>query len=203
MQIKKYIIFIIMFCVFFYSASIVKADEQYPCRANLAQLINKIYNGGSLYDLTSTEKNNLNQLTSCKCIDGIKEVNSAYCKKAQDRIATGYNSEEIKDIGVVSSTFTMNNNTTKNDAAYNYSLAQLLALVKSILNVFIGITLFILGFSFLYNVSQLGLHSSSPQKRELTLNNLGGIFATAIYVGCIPVILQFVTSLISALSKTA
>jgi hypothetical protein len=88
-----------------------------------------------------------------------------------------------------------------NTTVYGEKMQGLISLIKNIINTAIGIIIFILGFGFVYNMINLGAASNNPQRRQEVIGKIGDIFATAMFIGMIPLITSICLSIVGSLNR--
>lgn len=82
------------------------------------------------------------------------------------------------------------------ETVYHQKMTELLGTVDDVINIAVGIIIFMLAGGFLWNLTQMGIHSSNPQQREIALSRLGDVFTTALFLGSIPMIYKIVVTLL-------
>lgn len=180
---KKIMIFIISVFSIFASSTMNVFAAQEKCGGDI--LTYYAENG-------TIKQENIGRASGCTC-DGIDSKYKDSCGAMKSAMASGNIGYSINQIGTK---YTVITKDTRNNAAYTMGLVSIVTIIKAVLNTIIGITLFLLGFGFLWNISKMGLHSSNPQVRQECLGKLGDIFGTALFLGAIPIIIQFVTGII-------
>lgn len=159
-------------------------------------IVNKFLGGQDL------SMNQIIQLGSCTCDKIPNDEMKEDCKDAQKKLNPQRNEDgEIYytydfDFSKYGANYYSYVKPELNNKAYITGMRALIATVKAILSLIIGLIIFILGFGFLYNLNQMGLHSSNPQMRQECLGRIGDIFATAIFLGLIPAIMNAIVSMI-------
>lgn len=83
---------------------------------------------------------------------------------------------------------------------YSKSMNKLIDTIKSLVSMGTGIIIFILGFGFVWNLVNLGAASNNPQQRQVAIQRLGDVFATALFIGLIPVIANIILNFMQGLS---
>lgn len=87
------------------------------------------------------------------------------------------------------------NNETGAATKYSEKMNELIDTIKGIINASIGVIIFILGFGFIWNITNLGISSSNPQQRQICIKKIGDVFATAMFIGMIPLIMELIVSI--------
>lgn len=188
---KMFITIMICLSLFGVISMNTASATQSPCSKTI---VNNYYNNPNFGNTGMLET-----AVNCSC-DKIKDKGvKSNCNKMKSELASGsqYSDSMVRNqIGAEYRVTKIGNI----DAKYVYGMKNLWHIVKAVLNVFIGVLLFILGFGFVYNITSLGMHSSNPQMRQMCIQKLGDVFATALFVGLIPLVFQFITSLITAIN---
>lgn len=163
------------------------------------------------------------------CIISFQSVSAAYCSSAAIKAAKAGNyTEEFKscacDVRSDSSdcvkqknNYTYNSSLDSGNSAariysyklqkvegsetttYSQKMTDLINLIKSIVNLATGVIIFLLGFGFVSNMISLGSASNNPQKRQEVIGKIGDIFATAVFIGAIPLITSVILSIVGGI----
>lgn len=141
---------------------------------------------------------NANNVLKCTCKENSSFYNS--CNSIQQTILYNKSLKDIKGQTVTTWKFNLATDKATGQTKYYSKMNALISFIGNIVNAVIGIIIFILGGGFLWNVTQMGIHSNNAQKREECISRLGDVFATAMFLGLIPIIMQFLTSIMGNLS---
>lgn len=128
------------------------------------------------------------------CVCDTYSTNSDYLSKCKDMTMkrASANGNTVK---VYKYNLEKINNETGAATKYSEKMNELIGTIKGIINASIGVIIFILGFGFIWNITNLGISSSNPQQRQICIKKIGDVFATAMFIGMIPLIMELIVSI--------